>query len=182
MPSYTVGNLKLYALGVGTPLNDAPLDGLGGEVFGESAGDERWKLGVGGKAERDELRSGEPEDVRLGRERGDAEALFKAYDPVLHAERVEAHLGHRQQESEGDDDEPEMQAEIAVRAKRQNDGDDEVDQEDGKQGEVRDGIESGMVGCGLNLGHGRMIHAVVELALIEYTRSGRGGRSDAWVR
>ena len=139
----------LDAVVVGAPVDDALLDGLGFEVLGQGFADEGWELGVGGEAERDELRDGELVDVGAvfgGKESGEAETLFEADDAFLSFEgTLSADAGH-DEEDDGHDNPPD----VGVRVPRPCvhsgvDGEDEIEQKQGHHNEMEGHIPAGVV-------------------------------------
>jgi len=140
---------------VGSPGGDALLDGLGGEFLGEGAGDERGEFGVGGEAQGDELPGRELIDVGRRGEGGDAQAFFEADDTILYLQRVGSEFGHDQ----GDEDGDEKPTEMEVSLKRPGaaevvDGEAEVDEDEGHENEVVEGIPRDMARGGLSFRHG----------------------------
>ncbi len=97
------------AMGVGQPGLNGLFDLFRGEIFGESATDQRRKFGVGGKAEGDELRQRKDlggggfcggEQARI------AEALFEADKAVLDALGIGAGFEAGEEQGGGDEDDP----------------------------------------------------------------------------
>lgn len=148
----------LDAVVVGSPVNDGLLDGLGIHVFGEGAVGEVGELGVGGEAEGDELGDGELVDVSAvcgGEECLEAETLFEADDAVLGFEGGATGCAGYQEEDDGHDDPPEIGVLVSGPSVNGDvDGEDEVEQEQGKDDEVKEWVEPGVVLEVLRGGHG----------------------------
>jgi hypothetical protein len=142
---------------VGAPVDDVLLDGFGFEALSDGLVDEGGELGVGGEAEGDDLLDVELLNVGEvgGREEsGETELLFKTDNAVLNFEVVHAGLRGEYDECSGDHDPPEMKIAVMMPVLDSNgDGDDEVDEEDGKYEEVHGWVEATMVLEALGSGH-----------------------------
>ena len=142
---------------VGAPVDDALLDGLGFEVLGQGFADEGWELGVGGEAERDELRDGELVDVGAvfgGEESCKAETLFETDDAVLHFDGPAASDAGHDEEDDGHGDPPEMSVFVAGPGVHGGIyGEDEVEQEQGQHEEMKERIPARIVFVVLWGGH-----------------------------
>jgi hypothetical protein len=149
--------LLLDAVVIGAPVDDVLLDGFGFEALGEGFVDEGGEFGVGGEAEGDDLLDVELLDVgKIGgwQERRETEMFFEADDAVLDLEVVHAGLGGENEESGGDDDPPEMNVAMMMPVlDGDGDGDDEIDEEDGKDEEVHGWIEAAVILEALGCGH-----------------------------
>ena len=140
------------------PVDDALLDGFGVEGVGDGFVGEGGEFFVGGEAEGDELVLGEEGDevCFVGREQdGEAETLFEADDAVLRLEGAAASDASDEDEDEGHDDPPEMGvAEGRPGVDGGVDGEGEIEEQQGEDGEVEERLEAGVVFVGLVLGHG----------------------------
>jgi hypothetical protein len=135
---------------VGPPAGgDGLLDLFLGEVVVEGALDQGGQFRVGGEAQADELGRGEglaAGEVFGGEERGEAQALFEADDAVLHCDGVQAGAADGQQQDDGHQDPPKEEvAMVRPVMDGVGDGEDNVEQQDGRDEEVPGGIEAGVV-------------------------------------
>ena|SRR5579871_4085233 len=147
----------LDAVVVSAPTDDVLFDGFGFETLGDGLVDEGGKFGVGGEAEGDDLLDVELLDVGEigGREEGgETKVLFEADDAVLYLEVVDARLRGENDESCGYDDPPEMKIAMMMPVlDGDGDGDDEIDEENGKDEEVYGWIETAVILEALGCGH-----------------------------
>jgi len=140
------GHVALDTPLVGTPIADALLDLLAIEIVFQSLLGEFYDLVVTGEAKTDELIFCKAVDLCVPLGRGESlktKALFKAYDTVLHLERVLAHSeecdegGNRKN---GDPDGPEAGMQYG-----EDDRCYEVDYKNSEQYDVKERIEAGVV-------------------------------------
>jgi hypothetical protein len=149
--------VELDAVVVGAPGGDGFFDLFGGELFVDCAGGEGWEFGVGGKAEGNELLEGDLVDeieLVVGEEVGEAELLFEADDAVLRTEGGAAGDAGHGHEDDGHDDPPEMgMGEEGPGVDGRVDGEDEVEEQERKDEEVKEGVPARVVFEGLRLSH-----------------------------
>ena len=152
-----VGVESLDAMVVAAPVDDALFDGFWFEVLGEGFADEGWEFGVGCEAEGDELFEGELVDVRAvfgGQECGEAQALFEADDTILNGNSAAASDACHDEEDDGHDDPPEVEAPVRWPVMDGGvDGDDEVEQKQRHNDEMKERIPARVIAEVLWSGH-----------------------------
>lgn len=146
---------------VGAPVGDGLLDGFGREVLAEGALDEGGEFGVGGEAERDDLRERERlcRGGKLWREQTlVAEVLFETDDAVLHAGRIGPCDAGEEEERDGHDEKPRVQPDVMRQATNQyDDGDNQIDEKDRSDEEVKHRFEPCVVPVVLRCGHSFLV-------------------------
>jgi hypothetical protein len=147
----------LDAFVIGTPIDDALLDGLRFQVVGESFAEERGELVIRGETEGDELLCRELVDVSAffdGQERLEAKTLLEADDAVLHDEGAVAGYASHDEQDEGQNDPPEMGVLVARPVVHGGvDGEDEVEQKQGQNEEMKRRMPAHMIFEALLGGH-----------------------------
>src|SRR5580692_11130117 len=146
-----------YSPVIRTPGLDRFLDVGARELLVQGALGQLGHFGVGGETQATELihrQLGNARAQRLGRQLGQAQALFQADHAILHRERVRAFLEHQGQQGDGQQDQQErveVFSKVAVREVREevNQSHDQRDHENRQHEEVKRRIPAGVVIVGL---------------------------------